>query len=281
MKRLVILLALVFCASAAMAVPNLAAYDWNLEYDFSDGLQGWTSVSGAGYWVNPATDPYGPMLPDNDVSGAGGGNVYTPDASRFFMDLSALQLKGRTGRGIAVTAKLYVPNLRPLSGFTWGYPGNALKSAGIQINQSGGKVAYIEGDNDHGGWVAKDTAWDNSSRRTTEWILEETTSPDALWWDDWVTVLYDYGYTTTDRWTAWVQVPWDTPMGDAGWYQCGTTDYQTSDRDILGVSIGGSSSWTQTQIDDVKIAYLIPEPGSLLALGTGLLGLVGMIRRRK
>lgn len=58
-----------------------------------------------------------------------------------------------------------------------------------------------------------------------------------------------------------------------------TSTYYTVD----SLRLGGDNSWSQFYADNTSLTdyNAIPEPGSLLALGTGLIGLLGLIRRRK
>ncbi|MFQ3549407.1 MAG: PEP-CTERM sorting domain-containing protein, partial [Armatimonadota bacterium] len=59
-----------------------------------------------------------------------------------------------------------------------------------------------------------------------------------------------------------------------------TNDYYAVDM----LRLGGDASWAQSYFDDVAFTNLqvVPEPGTMVALGSGLVGLVGFaICRRK
>jgi hypothetical protein len=89
----------------------------------------------------------------------------------------------------------------------------------------------------------------------------------------------DYGYTTAGKFSAYLYEPIKTYVG-TGWITI-AADKDTHPSDSFGVlRLGGANSWTQAKFDNAKLAF-VPEPGSLIALGTGLLGMLGIIRRRK
>jgi hypothetical protein len=180
---------------------------------------------------------------------------------------------------------VYIPNLRPLSGFTFGYPGNMIHNAGISTVRSGGTQAhYLVGDINKGGLLARDRTWDNTDRRSN-WVLEETVSPDTLWWDKWITLQIDYGVSTQGKWAAWAYIPWDSAVSTAGWILVGNGVYDVNANvkfDTLqmgSVGLHNINSWTQAQFDNAKLV-VVPEPGSVAVLAAGLAGFAGVLRRR-
>lgn len=297
---------LVFLAAAALVLastPSFAGLSWN----FDSGLDGWTIGGNANAkWVDPALEPSGPTLPDGGASGAGGGNLYLPDGGYIRLDLSSQLAGGKTERWY-LQADIYVPNLRPLTGFApWGYPGNEITKAGVfgmsatslwGIGAEGdydsgsgdsdfGSAEYINYPADSWQGVPQDGA------APPAWILEGT-GADTGWWDDWVTLSIDYSYTTAGVCTVQMTVPWDTPVGVAGTYTIYTGPLMPPnglgwwmDDDISRIQVGSNpnyASWTQAQFDNVYFDSpdLVPEPGSFIALGVGMVGLLGAVRRRK
>jgi len=115
-------------------------------------------------------------------------------------------------------------------------------------------------------------------------------------WGDWVqmrvTVDSSTNTATLYDWRgAWTQVA-QTSMGGSGW----ASELSGSDGFGLGSLAGSSTNLSNFQIDyarvylgsaDVSAVYdlyappVTPEPGSLLALGSGLVGLAGFVIRRR
>jgi len=120
----VLVLALALCASMASAQ---YLGPWTYQWDFDTSPQGWT-VTGNGYWTDPSSVPVsGPTLPDGAPSGGGNGNFYLPDGSRAALDVSTLNIGhgivgGQQMNPFVYQVDVYIPNLRPLSGFTMAIP---------------------------------------------------------------------------------------------------------------------------------------------------------------
>ncbi len=285
-------LALALCASVASAQYT---GPWTYEWDFDTGLQGWT-ITGNGYWVDPSVySSAGPTLPDGFPSGGGTRNLHLPDASYARLDVTSLNIGSGTVGGNAKAAfvfqaDVYIPNLRPLGGFTWGYPGNMIHNAGIATlgyaDYSPVRALRLFGDIGKGGLLARDANWDNTDRRS-DWVMEETVSPDTRWWDKWITLQLDYGVTTPGKWTAWAYIPWNSYVHNAGWVQVGGGAYDLHPTGVWmqTLQLGGSQSWTQAQFDNAKlyvqsVAAPIPEPvffqmGALMGMGA-----LGMLKIR-
>ena len=180
MTKYLVGIAVVLIASLAQAQPP--SYIWNQTWDFSDGTQGWTLGGAGAKWVDPALEPNGPTLPDGDVSHGGAGNLYLPDGGTATLDTTALNL-GNTlaGRnGFVMQVDVYIPNLLPLTGFTFGYPGNMNHWAGIGMRRAGdGKGPTLTGQIDYGTNEAQDKSWDNTAFRD-DWSMENNYwQPDA------------------------------------------------------------------------------------------------------
>lgn len=64
------------------------------------------------------------------------------------------------------------------------------------------------------------------------------------------------------------------------WTFVDLTSYLNTSKTLSGISFWGCSPDCVTYLDDVSIQTNIPEPGTLVLLGSGALGLAGFLRRR-
>ena len=294
---LLITVALAFSASAAMAA---------LTWDFEDGMQGWTwstahAQSVPGQWIAPGPPPE--IIPGQGIYGVGGGNLFCPgDANSRAtaeFDLSSMLVGGKTSR-FFLQADVYIPNLRPLTGFPNDYPGNMNQFSGIyalSATSTWGVAMY--GRPDKGSQCFTDyTADDSWPERRQDWYMEDWTGgsyvqPDSLWWNTWITLQVDFGFTTPGQVTVKYNIPWTTYDGKTGWITLYSgaiypNSWGPGLRDFSRIAIGSNLStagtpWSKSQYDNIIFDSpdLVPEPGSFFALGAGLIGLGGLIRRRR
>jgi len=302
MKRLLFVVAVLALSSTA----TMAALQW----DFETGMQGWTwNTTGSGTWVpgqyiGPGDPP--PLLVTGglgDVYGVSGGNLYLPgDAnsrSAAVFDLSGLLIGGKTNKFL-LRADVYIPNLRPYGGFPNNYPGMMNQYAGIWMLAAGTNWGVgIYGKPQKGSQCYLDfTADDNWPERRKDWYMEDWTGgsylePDSLWWNRWITLELDWNYSSPGNVIARYYQDWPAYNGATGWITLysgaiypnswGATLRDFS-RIVIGCNVNSAGTpWTKSQFDNVYFDSpdLIPEPGSILALSAGLIGLAGLARRRR
>ncbi|MFQ3548970.1 MAG: hypothetical protein SNJ70_04405 [Armatimonadota bacterium] len=280
MKKLFVLM----LALLILSVNAYAQYTgpWSEEYNFDNGLQGWVKTSGGGYWVNPNSLPNGPVLIDGGFSNAGGGNLFAPDGTRF-----ELAMPGGYATSLVFQADFYLPNLMPLNIYPH-LPGNAIKDAGLGAIDSEGKYIYLAGNNFDGVIIRDESKGDNYNWKLRDWIFEEAgkTKTDPSYWDKWITMQLVYNLNNSGVFTGYVYVPWESGVAPMGWYKFADTHINPNgprmwETLILGSVLPNKQSYTQTQIDNVKIYAVIPEPASAAVLALGTLPILYRFRKRK
>lgn len=295
-RTLLLCAALVLCCVGAQAA---------LSWDFEDGMQGWTwstatATSVPGQWIAPGPPPE--IVGGTGILGVGGGNLFLPGDSvsraTAEFDLSSYLVGGKTSR-VLLQADIYVPNLRPLTGFPNGYPGNMNQNSGIFALSSSTWGVSVYGNPQKGAQAYKDfTADDSWPERRQDWYMEEflsgvAVSPDTDWWNKWITLKLDFGFTTPGQVTVDYYLPWETYNGKTGWITLYSGAIYANTwagdlRDFTRIAIGSNinsagTPWSKCQFDNVMFDSpdLVPEPGTFAALGMALAGFAGAVRRRR
>ncbi|MEI6916181.1 MAG: PEP-CTERM sorting domain-containing protein [Armatimonadota bacterium] len=249
--------ALVVSAGAATASTVITPYTgaFNYTWDFTNGTaNGWT--------MNGAS-------PSN---GGGFNAIYAPDATNATFDATTLGLNlgGVMGKDrFVIQADVYVG------------AANYLQGSGIGAKRSDTKGPWIAGTAASSqGMGANDKSWFNSTKNKS-WGLAV---------GQWVTVQLDYGYTDPGFFSARYTVAEGNGAGwpVGSWAECITLannavvhPSDSFNTLALGGGFNGAQAgWCQAYYKNFKLA-VVPEPGSMLALGSGLIGLFGMVCRRK
>lgn len=135
------------------------------------------------------------------------------------------------------------------------------------------------------------TLWYWGNRLTYQWASPVTIdSIDFYWWDVWGNGgtlnspdLFQIEYNNGGSWTAvgWQTSAWGAQTKYDSPALVSHYDLSSSfTTDALRLTYARAAGWT-TLAEMETFGTRIPEPGTLLALGSGLLGLCGFIRRKK
>lgn len=288
----VFLIALV--ALVALSSGAYAAQTWS--WDFNDGTwQGWYNVGGS---ITPPPDNPAATLP-NPMAGYGS-SAYLPDKSHAWFDVTSLVAGGSNSFTFEATV-----------GFNWLYnlADNRLQACGLALRNVGatygGPSMWYEGKQSGSSRmrVDADSTFYNKSYIELNNVLKDTAGKSNYQMVG--KMVIDYNNEVADKivvkffgvnFTPSAYVSSPDPAGTVAITEGGLNgikyewafikdDPLTMDNYAVGaIRIGGDNSWTQSYFDNVVFTdyNAVPEPGSIVAMFSGLVGLVGYgIRRRK
>lgn len=269
MKKHLLLAAALLVIGASAANAQYTDNIWMQTWDFNDGTQGWTGSAGIG--------PGGQMGTFFWDNATGGGSLAVGDNATW--ELPYLFKFGATHNPKFV-----------LQADVLFLAANTFQGHSIALLRGDNRGPSLGGGNG-GNYAAqgRDRSWDNTNRSAN--FVYGQGSPAV---NTWFTVQIDYGWTTPGRMRFWIYSPINTDRQLAGtWWELTPGNIKNVNPDAIttftklalghayganGYDTAGSQAWGQSRWDNVKI---VPEPGSIVALGAGLIGMAGMIRRKK